>query len=122
MNNPEIKFVCPECGHDQLVEIRGEVQVKVAVVGFFVNEKPTLDPTTDGPRFAIEEGEELGRTDGKVIAYRCDACGFTPMTQARNRGWPHWNTTKPKPIVSKHGLHQWLKRNKMLRSREMAGQ
>lgn len=118
MKNPEVQFVCPDCGHDCLVEVRGEVQVKTQVMGFFINESPTAD----APRYAVEEGDELGRSDGKVIGYRCDACGFTPKTQARSRGWPHWDKTKPKPIVNKHSLHQWLKRNKMLAEKQMVGQ
>jgi len=107
--NPQIKFTCPTCGEDRLVELRSQVELKTEVVGVFL----TKDPSTGGTKCSVEHGDESGRTDGKVTGFRCDACGFAPMTQPR-RTWHPRELSKPKPITNHRGLFLWLKRNNMI--------
>jgi DNA-directed RNA polymerase subunit RPC12/RpoP len=102
--NPQITFKCPSCGETRLVEVRGKVQVKVSLKGFFIS--------PSAPHYSVEEDSEVSRSDGKVLHYQCNMCDFRPMTRERitNKG-----LSKPKPINNKHKLYLWLKRNQMLR-------
>lgn len=120
--NPKIKFVCPTCREDRIVELRSQVDLKTEVAGVFV----TRDPATNGTKCSLEQGNEGGRTDGKVTGFCCDACGFIIKTQRRLLGtWQrkHYNKPEfstPKPITTPRGLYLWLKRNNMIEEPENA--
>ena len=109
MINQQVQFVCPSCGEERLVEVREQIKLKSEVTGVFV----IKDPSTNRTKCYLEQGDECGRTDGKITGFRCDACGFMPMTLPQIG-------SRLKPITTQRGLYFWLKRNKMIIQDERA--
>lgn len=110
MTELEVQFICPECGENRLVEVREQVEQKTLVEGLFRVESPT-----PGSKYNLRTGY-VAHSDGKVVAFRCDMCGFTLMTQDKPTDrWHARHTTKQKPITSRKHLFDWLKRHGMVR-------
>jgi len=111
MTNPQIKFKCPECEHDQLVQVMEQVMVTDRLKGFFV--------ATTGRKYSAETNfQAVGR--GKIKQFQCSRCGHILMAQPRRLGWWAQQQGKkapvPKPITSTYAVYLWLKRNGMIKA------
>lgn len=98
----DIQFKCPQCGHDRLVEVRGDVEMRrlaFAVV--------KANGTGPGRKNSVLTGD-IALSNGKIIGYDCEACGYRLKGVDKAYG-------RPNVVKSALNLFQWLKRNKMVK-------
>lgn len=108
MRNVKIKFKCPKCEHDRLSRIRHHIQSKDHADEFCI-----ADSSSPGKKYSLQTGFE-GPSEGKVVRFECEACGYVLKTQGGNKSFWGNTPTLPKPIIGSKHLYDWLKRHKML--------
>lgn len=85
----ELNFKCPDCGSDELEEIRVGDTVSSRVTAVYTNSSPGL-------------GEQRVNEDGTIDRYQCVGCGSFIQD------------TAGKPITDPVELHAWFADNGML--------
>lgn len=119
MTELTIKFVCPSCKHDHLVEIREDVEMRRLVERVLIADRsPSKHNLLTG---------EISISDGTIKGYACQACGELikdeRVPNSTTRRWARNRPTASPAINSIHtpyGLIQWLKRHNMITEKDDA--
>lgn len=123
MKNVKIKFKCPQCGNNTLVQIRQKVMTKEELQGFFVKD----ESDSPGRKYGMKSGNAF-HTEGKILRHECGLCGYilcsTKEKKIRGRycgygtkrRWvePTTRTVKGPPLANLKHVFDWLKRHDMI--------
>jgi hypothetical protein len=91
----EFSFICPACGHDEIVEVRSSRT--------YITIEPFVEKDDNG--FSVQMKEEMTELDEEIIRYICADCEKPLLTE---------QTDSDHPIRSPTELYKWLKDHDML--------